>query len=77
VHHIVDPATGLPAEVVWRTVTVAAASCADANVASTASIIRGAGAPAWLGELALPARLVARDGRVVTVAGWPEQELAA
>lgn len=30
VHHIIDPHTGLPAEPVWRTVTVAAESCADA-----------------------------------------------
>ncbi len=34
-HHILDPRTGLPAEPVWRTVSVAAGSCADANAAST------------------------------------------
>ena len=33
VHHIVDPTTGGRAEVVWRTVSVAAADCVDANVA--------------------------------------------
>lgn len=77
VHHIVDPRTGRPADLVWRTVSVAAASCADANVASTAAIIHGAGAVAWLEELGLPARLVAANGRVVAVAGWPAEELAA
>src|ERR1700724_862020 len=36
-HHILDPRTGLPAPACWRTVSVAAASCADANTASTAA----------------------------------------
>ena len=70
-HHIVDPATGRPAPVVWRTVSVAAATCLDANVAATAAIIRGAAAPAWLAGLGLSARLVRPDGRVTSVAGWP------
>ena len=34
-HHIIDPATGAPARSTWRTVSVAAASCADANIATT------------------------------------------
>jgi FAD:protein FMN transferase len=72
VHHIVDPATGEPAAPVWRTVSVAAASCVDANTASTAAIVRGASAPGWLASLGLPARLVAPDGSVVTVGAWPE-----
>jgi thiamine biosynthesis lipoprotein len=72
VHHILDPRTARPAAVVWRTVSVAAATCADANTAATASIIRGMQAPAWLAGLGLPARLVAQDGAVTTVAGWPE-----
>jgi thiamine biosynthesis lipoprotein len=73
-HHILDPRTGLPAAPVWRTVSVAAATCADANTAATAAIIRGGHAPAWLAGLNLPARLVARDGTVHTLAGWPEAE---
>jgi thiamine biosynthesis lipoprotein len=72
VHHIVDPATGEPAAPVWRTVSVAAASCVDANTASTAAIVRGASAPQWLESLGLPARLVDPSGRVVTVGAWPE-----
>jgi FAD:protein FMN transferase len=71
VHHIVDPATGEPAAPVWRTVSVAAASCVDANTASTAAIVRGASAPRWLASLGLPARLVDPDGGVVTVGAWP------
>ncbi|HLW17340.1 MAG TPA: FAD:protein FMN transferase [Actinomycetota bacterium] len=70
-HHIVDPATGEPARVVWRTVSVAARSCVDANTASTASIVLGDRALAWLAGLRLPARLVRSDGRIVTVGSWP------
>jgi thiamine biosynthesis lipoprotein ApbE len=70
-HHILDPRTGLPAAPVWRTVSVAAASCADANTAATAAIIRGRQALPWLTGLKLPARLVETDGSVLTVAGWP------
>lgn len=70
-HHIIDPATGLNPPTCWRTASVAAASCVDANSASTAAIVRGERAAGWLTELALPARLVRHDGRVVTVAGWP------
>ena len=70
-HHILDPRTGLPAAPVWRTVSVAAASCADANTAATAAIIRGRPAPDWLASLSLPARLVEADGAVHVIAGWP------
>jgi FAD:protein FMN transferase len=70
-HHIVDPATGLPADGPWRTVSVAAPSALDANVASTAAIVRGAGAVGWLTGRGLAARLVGVDGAIVTTAGWP------
>lgn len=72
-HHILDPRTGLPAPPVWRTVSVAAGSCLDANTASTAAVIRGRGAPTWLAGLGLPARLVGEAGDVLTVAGWPAE----
>jgi thiamine biosynthesis lipoprotein len=70
-HHLLDPRTGRPAEPVWRTVTVTAASCVDANTASTAAIVRGRRAPGWLDALGLPARLVDASGAVRRVAGWP------
>ena len=72
-HHILDPRTGRPAEAVWRTVSVAARTCADANIASTAAVIRGRDALGWLARLALPARLVDATGVVFTVAGWPDE----
>ena len=70
-HHIVDPRTGLPAAGPWRTVSVAATNCAEANAASTAAIIAGDQAPAWLAAQRLPARLVTRDGSVRLAGGWP------
>lgn len=75
-HHVIDPASGQPAAEVWRTVSVAAASCVDANAASTAAIVRGRGALAWLERLGLPARLVAADGTVAISAGWPDRRAA-
>lgn len=76
-HHILDPTTRRPAEPVWRTVTVAATSCVEANTASTASVVRGHGAPAWLASRRLAARLVDRRGVVRTVGGWPTERVAS
>jgi thiamine biosynthesis lipoprotein len=73
-HHIVDPATGSVPQACWRTVSVAAATCVDANVASTAAIVLGTAAPAWLEAHGLAARLVADDGGVGYVGGWPADE---
>jgi len=73
-HHILEPRTGLPVATPWRTVTVAAATCVEANVASTAALVLGAEAVNRLASARLPARLVRRDGSVVGVAGWPPEE---
>ena len=70
-HHIIDPATGLPVDGPWRTATVAAATCVDANIASTAAIVMGRGALAWLERRGLAARLVDQDGRVERTSRWP------
>jgi thiamine biosynthesis lipoprotein len=70
-HHIVDPRTGTPATTRWRSATVAAATCLQANAASTAALVHGDGAPAWLRRTRLPVRLVGADGRVHTYGGWP------
>ena len=72
-HHVVDPSTGRSADSVWRTASVTARSCLDANIASTAAIVRGAEATSWLEELGLPSRLVGVDGCVRHVAGWPSE----
>jgi thiamine biosynthesis lipoprotein len=70
-HHILDPRTCLPVDPVWRTVSVVAPSCVDANTESTATLVRGLTAP---GRLILPARFVAANGSVRTVGGWPRED---
>jgi thiamine biosynthesis lipoprotein ApbE len=72
-HHIIDPRTEAPARTIWRTVSVAAASCAEANIATTAALVRSDAAAAWLSDQGLPARLVARNGQVTTVGDWPSE----
>jgi FAD:protein FMN transferase len=70
-HHIIDPGTAAPARTRWKTVSVAARDCAQANIASTAAILRDDAAIAWLAALGLPARLQDGAGRVMTVGDWP------
>lgn len=72
-HHLLDPASRRPVQTVWRTVSVAAGSCLDANIATTAAIVRGARAAPWLRSIGLPSRLVSGPGRSLHLAGWPQQ----
>jgi thiamine biosynthesis lipoprotein len=73
-HHLIDPSNGMPARSPWRTVTVAATTCLEANVATTAAMVSGAAGLARLEAAGLPARLVRNDGTVVMTGGWPAQE---
>lgn len=73
-HHLLDPRTGRPVPAVWRTVSVTAGNCVDANTAATAAVVAGTGAPEWLRAVGLPARLVAADGEVLTLGGWPADD---
>ena len=75
-HHILDPRTGAPAAGTWTTVSVAAGSCLEANAASTAAVVLGEAAPSWLCDRGLPSRLAGADGRVLALAGWPEERAA-
>jgi thiamine biosynthesis lipoprotein len=72
-HHILDPSTGLPSVSPWLMASVAAVTCAGANAAATGAIVLGDGAPSWLAAQGLPARLVHRDGSVLTIGNWPQQ----
>jgi thiamine biosynthesis lipoprotein len=68
----VVPATGRTVVPVWRSVAVAAADAPAASAACTGALLRGAGAPAWLAELGLPAQLVDAQGVPHAVGHWPE-----
>lgn len=70
-HHLLDPRTGLPADELWRGVTATGPSCLAANTASTAAVVLGGQAPAWLDAHDVTARLVSADGTVVATRGWP------
>ncbi|HLO35043.1 MAG TPA: FAD:protein FMN transferase, partial [Candidatus Deferrimicrobium sp.] len=71
-HHLIDPRTGGSVDSPWRTASVVAATCVDANTAATAAIVKGAAAIAWLEAAALPSRLVAVDGSITRLGGWPD-----
>jgi len=72
-HHIIDPRTGSPSAGRWRTATVAAPSCVEANAASTALMVGGAEVD-WFSRVGLPARLVDHDGSVCLLGSWPEED---
>jgi len=74
VHHLLDPATGRPVTRSWRTASVAAPTCLAANTASTAAILLGVKAPAWLEGFGVTARLVDEHGDLTYVGGWLEEE---
>jgi thiamine biosynthesis lipoprotein len=76
-HHVIDPRTGAPADGPWRTASVWAPTAVRANTFSTALVATGEAA---LGRLTLaghPARLVADDGEITELAGWPSASRAA
>lgn len=72
-HHIIDPRTGAPVRSTWRTVSVAAASCTDANIAATATLVRAQLGAVWLARHGLPARLVDWHGTITAVGNWPAE----
>jgi thiamine biosynthesis lipoprotein len=71
VHHIVDPRTAAPAAPVWRSATITAPSCVEANTASTAAVVLGRDAATWLSVRGFTARLVDQRFRTVRVGDWP------
>ncbi|MDJ0353645.1 FAD:protein FMN transferase [Pseudarthrobacter sp. PH31-O2] len=77
VHHILDPRFGLPAETVWRSVTVAAPTCLEANAFSTAGVVRGFRAVDWFRDRGIAGRFVDQQGRIITTGGWPSEQPTA
>jgi thiamine biosynthesis lipoprotein len=72
VHHIVDPRTGDCAEPHWSLVSATGASCVDANLVTTASLVWGADALDQLRRYDQSVRLVRFDRSVFRVNGWPD-----
>ncbi|GLU61144.1 hypothetical protein Pure05_35640 [Paenarthrobacter ureafaciens] len=73
-HHIIDPQTGAPAERIWAEVTCLGTTALEANAASTAAVIMGLGAPAWLHAHGIDARL---HGSTVMTGNWPSDHPVA
>jgi thiamine biosynthesis lipoprotein ApbE len=71
-HHLLDPRTGLPVVGPWRTVSVVARTCVEANTASTAAIVAGTAAEEWLLGRGFAARLVSTTGEIRRVGAWPD-----
>ena len=69
-HHLIDPATGLPSATPWRDVTVAAQSCYVADVAAKAALLLGVDGPSWLERRRLPGRFVTHAGDVGVTEQW-------
>jgi thiamine biosynthesis lipoprotein len=70
VHHLIDPATGAPADSPWREVTVCGATCLAADVAAKAAYLLGERGPAWLDARGLPGRFVRASGELLPNAAW-------
>ncbi|MCW2720653.1 FAD:protein FMN transferase [Pseudonocardia sp.] len=70
-HHVLDPRSGMPVAAVWRTVSVAAGTCVEANTLTTAAVVRGLDALPWLRALGVPARLVGATFKILTLGDWP------
>jgi len=77
VHHIIDPRTGQSSDTMWRTISVVADSCLQANTLTTAAIVHALRAPGWLHQHRLPARLVDAGQGVTTLCGCPDAARSA
>jgi FAD:protein FMN transferase len=75
-HHVVDPETGQPTPTTWRSVSVVAPTCTEANTVTTAALVKARSATSWVRRTGHPARLVGRDGQFVLLNGWPEERAA-
>jgi FAD:protein FMN transferase len=78
VHHLVDPRTGASARNDLWSVTTAAASCAQAEVAAKVAFVLGRREGArFLLRRGIPALLVGRDGDESLVGSWSDGDAAA
>lgn len=76
-HHLIDPRTGLPSQSELRSVSVAASTCAQAEVAAKVALILGVEAgTAFLERFELPGLMTLRDDSIRATATWPSQVAA-
>jgi len=74
-HHLLDPATGHPANSGTRAVTVAARTCAQAEVAAKAALVLGPlGGAALLRRLGLSGLVTPTTGSPLAVGRWPGED---
>jgi thiamine biosynthesis lipoprotein len=75
-HHLIDPRTGEPAESGLWSVTAAAGSCAQAEVAAKTALILGEERGVeFIEEAGLAALLVRDDGAWRTAGAWPREAM--
>lgn len=76
-HHLIDPNTGQPARSNLRAVTVAASTCARAEVAAKTALVLGTDlGTRFLTRRGLPALLTLQTGSTISVSGWSSQVAA-
>ena len=76
-HHLIDPRTGLPSQSELRSVSVAASTCAQAEVAAKVALILGfAAGTAFLERLNLPGLMTLQDDSIRATPTWPSQVAA-
>lgn len=75
-HHLIDPRTGEPAQTGLWSVTAAAGSCAQAEVAAKTALILGEErGGAFIEEAGLAALLVRDDGQWRAAGSWPVNDM--
>jgi thiamine biosynthesis lipoprotein len=77
VGHLIDPHTGRAPAAVWRMATAIGFTSLEASTFTSAALIRGIPARAWLGQLWVPARLVTTHDDVVAVGPWPSHQVGS
>jgi thiamine biosynthesis lipoprotein len=70
-HHLIDPRTRRPSAGPFRTVSVVARTCVQADVAAKATLVLGNDGIALLNELGLHGIAIRHDGTVSTTRHWP------
>ncbi len=75
-HHLIDPRTGEPSQSGLWSVTAAAGSCAQAEVAAKTALILGEERGVdFIEEIGLAALLVRDDGEWRTAGAWPREAM--